>query len=370
MGHLELLSLLLLQGVGTWAQVGGAESREVQGGQRRLWGDSNVGVGGASSSSSPTGCGYRPEFDGPHASPMAGSRIVGGSKALPGKWPWMVSVQTSTYHFCGGSIVHPWWVLSAAHCFTDGRNNIKIAAGSNFLGRNNVTRWVQKIHVHPQYHTKTYDNDIALLLLQKPIPYSWYHSPLCLPDHTIVPDENMWESCYVAGWGLTQPGSSRGSYALLDVQVGIVDWRLCLKWLYSITQNMMCAGYEQGGRDACQGDSGGPLMCRPPGGGSHRRWYQVGVVSWGRSCAERQSPGVYTRVANYRSWLEQTAARDGRPFRVPQTPASHSPLHAEPLEADMFLGIESGGNSSRRRIVAFPPGALGAAALALAWLLP
>ncbi|XP_044273087.1 serine protease 55-like [Varanus komodoensis] len=317
---------LLLQGLGAWAQ----------------------------------GCGYRPHFDGPHPSLVGVSRIVGGSKAPPGKWPWVVSIQSSMFHFCGGSIVHPWWVLSAAHCFTDRRSGIKIAAGSSFLGRNNVTRWVRKIHTHPQYNPRTYDHDIALLLLQRPVPYSPYHSALCLPDHAVVPDENMWESCSVAGWGLTQPGASRGSYALLDVQVGIVDWALCQAWLHSVTRNMVCAGYEQGGRDACQGDSGGPLMCRPPSGGAHRRWYQVGVVSWGRSCAARRSPGVYTRVANYRSWLEQTAAHEGRPFRVPQSPPGRSPLHREPPEADASLGLDCAA------VPPAPRGALGAAALALA----
>ncbi|XP_061447057.1 serine protease 55-like isoform X3 [Rhineura floridana] len=270
---------------------------------------------------------------------MAGSRIVGGSAAIPGKWPWVVSVQTSTYHFCGGSIVHPWWVLSAAHCFTERSDNIKVAAGSNFLGRHNVTRWVRKIHIHPEYNTRTYNNDIALLLLERPVPYSLYHSPLCMPDHSIVPDDNMWEGCFVAGWGLTKPGTDRGSYALLDVQ----------------------------------GDSGGPLMCRPPGsGGTHQRWYLVGVVSWGRSCAARHSPGVYTRVSNYHSWLEQTSAHDNHPFRVPQTMESHSPMHGAQQEMDMWAGVEADAAAGGRRqskplrILFW---SLAGASLTLGWLL-
>lgn len=86
------------------------------------------------------------------------------------------------------------------------REGIRVAAGSNYLGRNNVTRWVRKIHLHPLYNPKTYDNDLALLLLHEPIPHSWFHTALCLPDHTIVPDDNMWDSCFVAGWGLTKAG--------------------------------------------------------------------------------------------------------------------------------------------------------------------
>ncbi|XP_042300290.1 acrosin-like [Sceloporus undulatus] len=88
MGSLALLALLpLLRATGAWAQ----------------------------------GCGYRPEYDGLAGFSMGGARIVGGTQAPAGKWPWVVSVQTSTFHFCGGSIIHPWWVLSAAHCFTDER---------------------------------------------------------------------------------------------------------------------------------------------------------------------------------------------------------------------------------------------------------
>uniref|UniRef100_A0ABM5EJV3 Acrosin n=1 Tax=Pogona vitticeps TaxID=103695 RepID=A0ABM5EJV3_9SAUR len=319
------------------------------------------------------GCGYRPQWDGPHGFPVGGARIVGGKKAPPGKWPWVVSMQTSNFHFCGGSIIHPWWILSAAHCFTDRRKNIRVAAGSNFLGQQNVTRWVRKIHLHPLYNPRTYDHDIALLLLEKPIPYSWYHSPLCLPDPSIVPNENMWQSCFVAGWGLTKPGTKQGSYALLDVQVGLVDWMLCWRWLRSLTKNMLCAGYEQGGRDACQGDSGGPLMCHPPGGGSHQHWYQVGIVSWGRSCAAPQSPGVYTRVANYHSWLEQTAAHEHRPFRVPQNSLLQSPAQSGgggQQEAQVWTDAYSGAGGKWRRPLPALLWALGGTPLALGWLCP
>ncbi|XP_042299907.1 serine protease 55-like, partial [Sceloporus undulatus] len=249
------------------------------------------------------------------------------------------------------------------------RKTVKVAAGSTLLGRHNVTRWVRKIHVHPLYNTKTYDNDIALLLLEEPIPYSWYHSALCLPDRTIVPDDNLWQSCFVAGWGLTHPDIKQGSYELLDVEVGMVDWTLCLRWLHSITRNMVCAGYEEGGRDACQGDSGGPLMCRPPSSSPQKRWYQVGIVSWGRSCAATKSPGVYTRVSNYHSWMEQTAAHDGHPFRVPQTP--HAPVHGamgqtEVAEGDMWADVGTGGGR-RAALSLLLWGLVGGLALALVW---
>ncbi|XP_026550426.1 serine protease 55-like [Notechis scutatus] len=147
---------------------------------------------------------------------------------------------------------------------------------------------------------------------------------------------------------------------MLDIQVGLVDWNLCLRWLHSLTRNMVCAGYEEGGRDACQGDSGGPLMCLPPshsGHGTPRRWYQVGIVSWGRSCAAPRSPGVYTQVSNFHSWLEQTSAHDGRPFRVPQIPASLPLQH--PKQDDLWADLESGGGPGA------PPAGLCSATLAV-----
>ncbi|XP_033026046.1 serine protease 55-like [Lacerta agilis] len=284
-------------------------------------------------------CGFRPEFDGPHASPVAGARIVGGSKSLPGKWPWVVSIQTSTYHFCGGSIVHPWWVLSAAHCFAERSDKVRVAAGSNLLGRHNVTRWVRKIHLHPEYSTRTYDNDLALLLLDKPIPYSFYHSPPLPPRPQHRPRRQHVGELHRGGWGLTKAGSGQGSYSLLDVQVGMVDWMLCLRWLRSLTKNMICAGFEEGGRDACQGDSGGPLMCRPPGrGGPHQRWYAVGVVSWGR---QLRGPPQPRRLHQGRQ-LPRVAGDDLGPRKPP------FPRAAEPGEPHLLPGRRGGASDQAR----------------------
>ncbi|CAM4641056.1 unnamed protein product [Lepidochelys kempii] len=102
-------------------------------------------------------------------------------------------------------------------------------------------------------------------------------------------------------------------------------------WMGALTQNMVCAGLEEGGRDACQGDSGGPLQCQAPRGSP---WYQVGIVSWGRGCGRPQRPGVYTRVANYRAWMDEATAAAGRPLRPQQ--ATPSPPKAEP-------GVTGGG---------------------------
>lgn len=88
-----------------------------------------------------------------------------------------------------------------------------------------------------------------------------------------------------------------------EVEVPIVRRATCDQWLENLTvsEGMVCAGYESGGKDACQGDSGGPLLCRFPG--EREKWYVAGIVSWGIMCAHEKLPGVYCNVNNYISWI-------------------------------------------------------------------
>lgn len=111
------------------------------------------------------------------------------------------------------------------------------------------------------------------------------------------------------------------------------------KWLSHWFVHNVLVTYPLPFLSLMQGDSGGPLMCRPPGASNHLHWYQVGVVSWGRSCGAVRAPGIYARVANYHSWIEATSAQAGRPFRVPQNPMSNAPAHESPPLVG--LGIQS-----------------------------
>uniref|UniRef100_A0A8C8S433 Peptidase S1 domain-containing protein n=1 Tax=Pelusios castaneus TaxID=367368 RepID=A0A8C8S433_9SAUR len=270
-------------------------------------------------------CGFRPGFDKPSSSPAP--RIIGGQKSRPGEWPWIVSLQSHGQHFCGGSIIHAWWVLSAAHCFHNIRPQaVMVVAGSVTLGVGGVTRRVRQILAHPSYSRTTYDSDIALLQLSQPLVPGRDLSRVCLPEDSDSGDDGQWHSCYVAGWGTTKYGQEQVSVALREAGVLIVDWLRCMWWMGALTHNMVCAGYEEGGRDACQGDSGGPLQCQAPQSSS---WYQVGIVSWGRGCGSRRRPGVYTRIANYRAWIDKTMATAGRPQEAPPTALGPTPEKTE-----------------------------------------
>ncbi|XP_051994638.1 polyserase-2-like isoform X2 [Xyrauchen texanus] len=164
---------------------------------------------------------------------------------------------------------------------------------------NEVSRSVSQVITHPQYDESTHDNDMSLLHLSSPVNFTAYVKPVCLAAEgsTFNNGSDMW----VTGWGdISSSVSLPSPQNLQDVRVPVVGNRQC-DCLYrnaQITDNMMCAGLLEGGKDSCQGDSGGPMVIKQ---GSV--WIQAGVVSWGYGCALPQYPGVYARVSNYQSWI-------------------------------------------------------------------
>ncbi|XP_025096525.1 uncharacterized protein LOC112565332 [Pomacea canaliculata] len=245
-------------------------------------------------------------------------KIVGGSIARYGMYPWQVGVQKvysidengykTTGHWCGGTIINRHWVLSAAHCFLSlGKSQVMLKVGDyshKVSDPGEQTLEVEELISHPSYDYETHDYDIALLKVKsvvgESIAYNNYVQAACLPS--LDTSYTSRTKCYISGWGETGAGNTN---ILRAAAVPVLSHNLC-SYLYKgeLTRRMLCAGYIEGGIDTCQGDSGGPLVCDING-----VYTIVGVTSWGFGCGNPRSPGVYTDTLELLSWIEETIQR-------------------------------------------------------------
>ncbi|XP_068456131.1 uncharacterized protein prss56 [Clinocottus analis] len=232
------------------------------------------------------------------------SRIVGGSPAPLGSWPWLVNLQLDGGLMCGGVLVDSSWVLTAAHCFAGTRSESYWTA---VVGEFDITKTdpdeqvlkVNRIIPHPKFNPKTFNNDIALVELISPVVLSSRVTPVCLPSGMEPPTGSP---CLVAGWGsLYEDGPSAN--VVMEAKVPLLPQSTCKSTLGKelVTNTMLCAGYLSGGIDSCQGDSGGPLIYQDRISG---RFQLYGITSWGDGCGEKNKPGVYTRVSAFSDWIE------------------------------------------------------------------
>ncbi|KAG8507229.1 Ovochymase-2, partial [Galemys pyrenaicus] len=247
------------------------------------------------------------------------SRIVGGSQVEKGSYPWQVSLKRRQKHICGGTIISPQWVITAAHCVVN-RNSasiLNVTAGEydlSYKEPGEQTLSIETIIIHPCFSTKKpMDYDIALLKMAGDFNFDQFVRPMCLPE----PGERFEAGfiCTTTGWGrLTEKGNL--PQVLQEVDLPILTQEECVAALLTLTQpisgqTFLCTGFPDGGRDACQGDSGGSLMCQNKKGA----WTLAGVTSWGLGCGrgwrnnvrkdDQGTPGIFTDISKVLPWIHK-----------------------------------------------------------------
>lgn len=237
-------------------------------------------------------------------------RIVGDDQDGPSRysslysWPWIgglfLKTKSTNRLICSVNLISPEYLLSSAHCFYSGgekQDEYYVRFGNNNVNRGNPYE-VTDIKIHPNYNSKTFENDIALLRVNTSLDYV----PICLPHPRMSNSNFANRTGIVLGWGVTGYNKNT-SESLKEIRIPIVTNQKCMQMYqkrnFNITDQMMCAGEE--GKDACTGDGGGPLMIEK----KSSRWFVVGLVSFGVGCGERNFPGVYTKVSKYLQWIKE-----------------------------------------------------------------
>ncbi|XP_044743692.1 serine protease nudel [Chrysoperla carnea] len=252
-------------------------------------------------------------------------RVVGGHASKPAAWPWVIALYRDGVFHCGGVIVNENWIMTAAHCVDKfWQHYYEVQAGMlrrfSFSPMEQI-RSVEYVIVHQSYDRSSMKNDLALLRLHSPLAFNRWIRNICLPNIKSAGANWSWgpspgTACTAVGWGATFEHGPDPDH-MREVEVPILA---TCKHRLDREGAEICAGFEEGGRDACQGDSGGPLLCLNPI--TKNQWFVAGVVSHGEGCARPDEPGVYTRVAMFIEWIHLNILETSFPQRKP---LSHCP---------------------------------------------
>ncbi|XP_077587749.1 complement factor D [Stigmatopora nigra] len=244
---------------------------------------------------------------------VPGEAIIGGREAAPHSRPYMASIQAvegdAVKHECGGFAVAERWIVTAVHCMPNGANGRKVVLGAHSLSQAEDTKQtfdILELHNHPQFDPDNYNNDIALIKLDRPFNATEAVGTVAFLR---AGDEEpgLGAEVETAGWGSTDNLGSRPD-ALKEAVMDVLSSARCRRSDYfgrKFTDNMICAHKlcpepcdgPHRIEDSCDGDSGGPLLYNS---------VVVGITSnGGKKCGQIKKPGIYTTISHYTQWMDQ-----------------------------------------------------------------
>ncbi|XP_026849508.1 uncharacterized protein LOC6603014 isoform X2 [Drosophila persimilis] len=239
----------------------------------------------------------------------SGERVVKGKTARRGRHPWQATIRTRgrggiSSHWCGAVVISKRHLLTAAHClYGNAKDAYFVRVGdhyANIAESSEVDTFIEKWYTHEKFRDGTHmNNDIAVVVLKRPLKFSDYVQPICLPDKNVVFQGNR--NCTISGWGSIKSGVSTPSQVLRSAELPILPDETCKQskvYGSAMSEGMFCAGSMDESVDACEGDSGGPLVCSDDDGET-----LYGLISWGQHCGYINRPGVYVRVNHYIDWI-------------------------------------------------------------------
>ncbi|XP_053123574.1 gilatoxin-like [Hemicordylus capensis] len=246
------------------------------------------------------------------------ARIIGGEECLETEHPWLGQLYDRLGPYCSGTLLNRNWVITAAHCKVVpsqkrfqvrlGVHNTEVPTGHEQTRVSENVKCVKIVEGSSEYtfnttDCSTYSEDIMLMQLNSPVVCTDYVAPLALPTSCA----SVGTVCRVMGWGTTTTPEETYPKVPHCVDVQIVSNEDCqapYPW-WEVSERMVCAGVEGGGKDSCRGDSGGPLICNDT---------LQGIVSLGGfPCAQPGQPGIYTNVCKFLAWIQETIGEDEDP---------------------------------------------------------